>query len=437
MIPVDPTPEYPLVVLGARRWHRVRSWSVRLAEFALLQVVVQVLNAMCGLVIVRSLPKSDYALYSIVNSMQSTCNILADVGVSIGVRSIGGKIWRDPGRFSNLLATVISLRRQFVVISFIVCLPIAAWLLLKNGAGIPTAAGLCVVIALSVLPALAVSAWLVAAQFHAEYRLIQQIDLKAAVLRLSLTGFLALTRIDALLAAAAAAVGNWYHALRYRRWVRGIHPEGRADPRDKAEILRLVSKALPNTIFFCLQGQITIFILTIAGHPSDVADLTALGRISALLSTFTAMFVNVLGPRFSACQDARRLPRLFLALVGGSCGVLLMAFIAVCLVPGPFLWLIGSKYSGLQAELPWVIATGSTTTLGGVLWNLTSGKAWIRFQSTFYIPAVIGAQLLSLHFLDLHQFRDVLIFNFVSSLAPMPLYLLDAYRGLSCRKEPN
>jgi len=111
------------------RWEQVRRWSLTLAEFGVAQIAVQALTALAGILIIRSMSKPEYALFAIANSMQTTCNLLADLGIGIGVRSIGGKVWDDPFRFGQLMNTALRLRRKFAICSLGVCLPIASWML--------------------------------------------------------------------------------------------------------------------------------------------------------------------------------------------------------------------------------------------------------------------------------------------------------------------
>ena len=100
-------------------------WGLITAEFGMAQMVVQLLLAAAGLLIVRTLLKQEYALFIVCNSMQTTCNLFADWGTSIGLRSIGGRVWNDRYRFGQLLNTALGLRWQFALVSFVICLPLA------------------------------------------------------------------------------------------------------------------------------------------------------------------------------------------------------------------------------------------------------------------------------------------------------------------------
>jgi hypothetical protein len=410
---------------------RVGMWLSRLVEFGLVQAGVQTLTALAGILIVRSLSKNQYALFAITNSMQTSCNLLADVGIGIGLRSIGGRVWNDRYRFGQLLNTAFGLRRQFAVISFAACIPLSAWMLWQNGASTLSTVALCAIIAAGVLPLLASQVWGVSPLIHGEYRRIQKLDFGNAALRLGLIATLTLTRINAFLAALVAVVSNWIQVFFLRRWARErADLEAPANQEDRHELLRLSRRLLPNTIFFCVQAQVTLVILTFVGNTTGLADLTALGRIAMLLGIFSVTFANVIGPRFGRCQESARLPRLYLLLVFGSASVIAPLLIAAWLLPDSLLWLLGNKYEGLRQELLLVVAAACISQLLGVMYNMNTSKAWIRVHSFAFIPVILITQSTAALLLDLREFHDILIFNLVSVTAPLPIYVIDAVLGM-------
>jgi O-antigen/teichoic acid export membrane protein len=416
------------------RWHRIRKWGSILSEYSAVQVIVQALAALTGLVIIRVMSKPEFALFAIVNLMQGTCNTLADLGIGLGVRSLGGEVWADRFRFGQLMNTALNMRHRFAIASFAICLPITWWMLWKNGAGPIYATALCAAVACSVLPLLNSSVWGASLGLHSEYRRLQKLDVGNASLRFLLIGTSALTRINAWLAAMTGVVGNWVQAFFQKRWA-AEKADFTAPPNedDRRELLQLSLRSLPNTVFFCFQGQITLLILTLVGSPSGIANIAALGRVAALFAVFSATFTNVLIPRFARCQEPAQLTRLYLLLVGGAALIVLPLAAFAVFLPGPFLWLLGGKYASLGAECGWVVGASCISQLCSVLWSLNCSKAWIRVQAIAFIPAVLGAQAVAAMFLDLRQFHDVLILNLIATAAPIPIYLVDSMLGL--RKE--
>jgi O-antigen/teichoic acid export membrane protein len=418
-------------MLAAEGWRGARIWAPRVLEFGAIQAFVQLLNAVSGLIVIRVLSKSDYAYFAIANSMQTACTLLADLGIGIALQVIGGRVWNDRERFGSLLNTALDMRRRYAIASFSLCIPITAWLLWANDAPGWIVVALSAAVAAAGWPLLSALVFGTAVRLHGGFRRIQKLDLGTATLRLSLVCAFALLWMNAVVAAFISAVANWVQRALLRRWAREAASETAPANADvRREMVRLSLVSLPNTIFFCVQGQVTIAILTILGTSTNIADITALGRLAALFAVFTATFTNVLMPGFIRCQDPERLPFLYTVLVGGSVALFAPLAAAAHLFPQPFLWLLGEKYASLQTELGWVVTTGCIGQVLGLMFALNASKGWIRFQSKGFIPVILVCQVAAAHFLDLRQFFDVILFGLVTALAPLPLYVADAVAGL-------
>src|SRR6202043_3033570 len=80
----------------------------RIGNYAAVQMAVQVLAFASGILLVRWLPQQEYAYFTIANAMQATLMLLADIGISVGLISIGGRVWQDRHRFGQLINTGLS-----------------------------------------------------------------------------------------------------------------------------------------------------------------------------------------------------------------------------------------------------------------------------------------------------------------------------------------
>ena len=113
-----------------RALHRARV----VGSFAFAQGAVQLIGFLSGILLVRHLDQREYAYFTIANTMQGTINVLADIGISIGLVSIGGRVWQDRRRFGQLIQTGMRLRRMLAPISIVIVTPILYLMLVKNGA---------------------------------------------------------------------------------------------------------------------------------------------------------------------------------------------------------------------------------------------------------------------------------------------------------------
>jgi hypothetical protein len=131
----SPTLDESSAPIIRRALHRARV----VGNFAAVQAIVQVIGFLSGILLVRSLSQREYAYFTIANTMQGTINLLADIGISVGLISIGGRVWHDRHRFGELINTALSVRRKLGAIAIVIVTPIMYFMLVKNGMSIPYA----------------------------------------------------------------------------------------------------------------------------------------------------------------------------------------------------------------------------------------------------------------------------------------------------------
>src|SRR5882724_4268146 len=68
----------------------IRSGRV-VGSFVTVQVIVQMIGFLSGILLIRMLDQREYAVFTNDNTMQGTLNLLTDIGVSFGRVSMGGR----------------------------------------------------------------------------------------------------------------------------------------------------------------------------------------------------------------------------------------------------------------------------------------------------------------------------------------------------------
>src|SRR5437764_4462896 len=106
----------------------------RIGSYAMVQVIGQIIAFSSGILLVRWLPQREYAYFTIANAMQSTLMLLADIGISVGLISIGGRVWQDRHRFGELINTGLAVRKKLAAATTIIVAPILYAMLTRNGA---------------------------------------------------------------------------------------------------------------------------------------------------------------------------------------------------------------------------------------------------------------------------------------------------------------
>jgi hypothetical protein len=198
---------------------------------------------------------------------------------------------------------------------------------------------------------------------------------------------------------------------------------------DRAAMLGFIRSQAANAIFFCLQGQITVFLISIFGRQvGSIAEVGALGRLAMIFAVLSNLLANVFAPAFARCQETIRLRWQYAGIVGAvatfSAAILATAF----LFPGAFLFVLGGKYSHLNRELLLMVGGAVITAMASTLWSLNAAKAWIA-GSWLYIPLTLATQLALIPFIDFGSVTGVLIFNLVSAIPSLLLNVVLSYRG--------
>jgi len=409
-----------------RALHRARI----VGNFALVQSAVQVIGFVSGILLIRRLDQREYAYFTIANTMQGTLNLLADIGISIGLVSIGGRVWHDRHRFGQLVNTALGLRRKLGFFAVIVVVPILYYLLVKNGAPTNYTALMIVAVLVGLGVQLSNGVLSVVPRLQSAVGKIQTIDLTGAVARL-----LAIVALMYLFlnGAVAIAIGSATLLLQYwmlRRYVAGVidlnAPE---NEEDRAAMVGFIRSQAANAIFFCLQGQITVFLISIFGRQvSSIAEVGALGRLAMIFAVLSNLLANVLAPAFARCQEKTTLRWRYAAIVSAVAGFSLAIIAAAIFFPQQFLFVLGNKYAHLDRELLLMVGGAVLTAMASTLWSLNAAKAWIS-GSWLYIPLTLATQLALIPFTDFSSVRGVLTFNLISAIPSLLLNLVLSYRG--------
>ncbi len=399
-------------------------------SFVTVQAVVQVIGFLAGILLVRRLEQREYAYFTIVNSMQGTINLLADIGISIGLVSIGGRVWSDRHRFGELISTALHIRRRLGTVSILVITPILYFMLIKNGASFSYTAILIVILILGLLVQFSVGVLGVVPRLRSDIGRIQLIDLTGAVVRLLLLISLMFVFLNAGVAIAVSSFAIFIQYLMLRRYVAGVidmHAPENAE--DRRAMVGFIRNQAANAIFFCFQGQITVFLISFfAHHASSIAEVGALGRLAMIFVVINNLLTNVFIPAFARCQETNKLRWQFVAIIAAVGGFSLLVTCAAAFFPNQFLFILGSKYAHLQRELLLMVGASVLNALTGTIWALNASKAWIA-GSWLYIPLTLVTQIALIPVTDFSSVSGVLIFNLFSAIPNLLLNLVLSFRG--------
>jgi O-antigen/teichoic acid export membrane protein len=417
-------------------YNTIVSWGKLISITGTAQLVVQGVGFVCGILIIRLLPVQEYALYTLANTMLGTMTVLANSGISTGVMAQGGKVWQDKKKLGAVLATGLDLRRKFAIVSLMISLPILMYLLIHNGASYLTS----VLISAALIPAffatLSDSLLEIVPKLHQSILPLQKNQVAVGVGRLVLTGLTMFIFPWAFIAVLTAGIPRIWGNLQLRKIVYVMADEGQEpDVEIRREILTLVKRIMPVSIYYCVSGQITIWLISVFGNTTSLAQLGALGRLSMLLSLFSAMVTILVVPRFAKLQSnmVLLLQRFTLIMV-----ILFVALsiitMSVYLFPTQILLLLGDAYKGLPFELLLSVIGSCVALMSGIAFAIYSSRGWAMSPVVLIVINLLAIIVFASIF-DLGSLKGVLFLNIgVSIIALLQTSLFCAFKIIKLKK---
>lgn len=410
---------------------KIQYWIKTLSKFISIQLIVQALNLGSGILIIRTLSKQEYAYFTLANAMQATMNTLADSGIGSALSAIGGRVWQDPYRFGQLINTAMYLRRYLAVIATLVVTPILFWILLQNGASIGYTLLLISAILIELYFYLNIGVLIVVPRLYSKIDKLQQLSLLSSGSRFLFLIGGSLIFLNALVGAFSSTVASGLENLMLWFSVKDtIDVKSEINKEDKIEILKIVKTQALNTIFYCIQGQVTIWLITVFGNTANIAEVGALGRLAVIFSLITSIMTNIVLPSFSRTQSYEILIRKYKQIIFSYVFLSLIILLLSMFFPKQLLLILGKNYSSLEKELFFFAMAAVTNAITSILWSINASKGWTE-EAWLFIPTIIITQIILLLFLDVSNIIGISIFSTLSVIPASCINFYMTYKGIS------
>jgi hypothetical protein len=256
----------------------------------------------------------------------------------------------------------------------------------------------------------------VALRLRSAIRQIQNQSLVAAVVRLAIVGVAVLFWFNVEIAVIAVVAGYAVQYWMLHRWAgKELDADAPGDSEMRGEILAVVRKQAPHSIYYCVQAQITVWLISIFGNADSVADVGALSRLAVVFSIMGSLTSEILFPAFARIQNAQVLRKRYFQIVLLFAGISSLLIGVVALFPGQVLWVLGSRYSHLHTEGILMATSSVLGAITGLVWGLNTSRAWIVSPAKF-IPFSLAVQVVLVYFLNLSTVRGVVMLSILSAI---------------------
>lgn len=398
--------------------------------------MVQILNLATGFFLIRWLRVDDYAMYSVATGFQGTVGILVELGLGSSIVALlAGRT--DPQVVGGYIRSTRHYRNRFFLFLLPVIFVAFPVLTLRQGWGFPLTAVLLAAILVSLYFQSWASYYAVPLLIHQELALYYRTPSLLSATRLGVSFLLHLLSLISAVASVwlstlSTVAQGWFYR---EHSAQHIAEPRESDPAKNREVLNYIRPLLPSTIFFALQGQISILLITWFGKENSIAEVGALGRIGQLFVMLAAFNSVIIAPAI-ARVSRRLLLRRYSQVLAGALVISGVLVGSALVFPDAYLWLLGHKYEHLRGELAWMMVSSCIGYLTGVLWTMHSARKWIFTWGVWtYIGSVVLTQIAGLVFMDLSTTRNVILFSVFSSLATLLVQVAWGISGFATRAE--
>jgi len=408
----------------------------QILQFAMKQGIASAGSLVYGLLCVRLLPRPEYAKFAVLFGFMGSLAVLLDIGVSSTLPPLVGEQTSNLRLIANYVASI----RRIMQRLFLIVAPAAMFafvlLVYKQRWGVWTVAQMLLV--------LVVTAWFVrvSSTYGAVLILLRDRSRYYRVQIAGSLGSLALLLIFAATHRINIYVGILLNVAQvlfitgsyYLRALELLGGKGVPSAKQEKAIVRLALPNAPSILFYALQGQITLMLITVLGHDvSSIANVGALMRLNQIL-VFVAQMNPILVEPYFARLQASKLKSVYLLSLA------LVAMFAASfscfafLFPEIFLWPLGPKYSQLRVEVGLVVLSSAIQFTGGFIWVVHTARRFVYWwNNVAIIVFTLLVQAVFVLKVDLSTIKNVLILNVasvaVSTLVAISCGIYGFWRG--------
>lgn len=376
-------------------------------------------NFIVGLLVLRFLSIREYALYVTASVLLAIGSLGSDLGISQAVNTLGSRLRADKQRLSALVAGAYIYRRYLFFMVIFVIIAVAFYMMRGGKWSLFSVIASVSLVVLTSWIQNSVSIKKSVLHIHHNADGLFQAGIAEAFVRLVLVFICVIwaTAVAALMVNLAGVfIGRIVLSRKCRPFLTdNIEP---SDSQNRA-IRSFVIPLIPTAIYYLLQGQLSIILLNYYGYTSAVAEVGALGRLGQIIVLPMLLNPFLIQPYLARLTNKKEFVTLSGIVLFGLIAFSFIAMVSVYRVPQWWLYILGSKYSGLGNELPLALLGAALTLSGATLYTMVVSRNFTIGQ-TWTVVFGLASQIIFISSHGVLTTADALILN----LLPMLTYAL-------------
>jgi O-antigen/teichoic acid export membrane protein len=402
-------------------------------------------SGITGLLIVNVVPKEQYAVYTFLITCLQLIMGITDLGLSKCPLPIVGQRSTEVPWVMGVCLQIFRRRTLMLGLSFAVVIPYGIYTFIQHDwlAWAYFWAALLVVgsVLASLRAGLAGTVLVILGQVNA----ITRISFLVTTTRLILVGcvlLLPMTSYSIAFLLMATVISEFFAIVLFRREFKARKiEETRLSPEDEkivdGKILKIVVPLIPSAIFFQVQGTITVFLASIFGTASTVAEIGAFGRLALALAIVDRVAGILLFPVVARAPAGKRLVSMISKVHVTYLCVMFLLLLTAIFFPQYWILLLGAKYENMVPYV-WMLFLSSILMSGASFAFMTLAVRGFTEKQAYSVIFVILLQCAFLWKFGASTLPTILWFNIVTCSAHFVYqYALLFFKWSDLKREPE
>ena len=376
------------------------------------QLPLQIINLFTGFFLLRWLTLREQAIFAVAFSFQSLILSISDLGFTGSIIAMVGNKWNDKIIVGSYVAAAKKLRTYFFLVSLALSSILIPFIAKKQTWTLFQVLEIFTPVLLGVFWQANCSLYDSVLVMHKKLSELFRPQLIMSSLKLGVIYILYKTGyISALYVIILNALVYLSNGKTYKRNAQQFVFFDTSSNNNKQiiEIFNYIKPLLPSIIFNALNGQIQIFLISLFGKSINIAEVSALGKLSQLFLFLNSFNSLVIAPYIAKTEREELFKKYLIvflsALITGG-AILLFTY---CF---PFFLksFLGKKFSYLSNDYIFLLVFSSTVGYWSVtLWTMSSVLKWVYWWASIAnILIIISIEVLSIIFLNISTTIGVL-----------------------------
>lgn len=403
---------------------RLKRWGPLLSRFLGGQALVQIVNLCTALLVLRFLPIDEYALFIIASFYLNIGSVGSDLNLSTALSTFGARLVNNRSALSGLFVMVSDLRRKLFVVLVLIMLVVTPCLIKSHDWQFKSVLLVLFPVLLSIWAQQKLTLRTVVLNIHHDSVGLFKVGIVGASTRLLLTSIFCFQWPFAMITVACNFLALYIANLIAKKTC-SVYVDEKlpTDVSCREDVKNFIYPLIPAAVYFTIQGQISLLLVSFFGTVNAIAEVGALTRFGQIFAFFGVLNGFLFQPVFSRINNKEE----FIKKTIFTTGILIIGFsLLMCsawLFPDKWLLLLGKNYATLGTEVPLAFAGPIISYFSGFFFTLLAARAFTRGQY-WYVVATLIVQILFILLIGADTTHKALQLNLANAIATMAVQII-------------